>query len=272
MTVYLIIFAVVVLSASTAGWWIGGRLPGRADKLSFKSASLLIGLGVGWFVAAWLARPYADTDRPGATLAGWFAFSGKWWLLLAGAMFAHGLGCGLKQIPRPWPRRALYFGALLVLLGLVGLRTMPVYFLLGDGQRDAHGYLRQSKDYEFTCAAVALLNYLEQYRGDRGLTERGVSKNCGVTVEGTTIAALVRAARTYGLTNATARVLPWPELERRGRPAIVSISTLPQVHHATLFIRMDAQTVYFIDPAYGPWTVTRERFREIWYGKTVLLE
>jgi uncharacterized membrane protein YhaH (DUF805 family) len=272
MMVYLITFALIVLTATIAGRCIGKQVPGQSEKLSFTAGAFIIGLIGLWFVVAWLARPYADTDRPGAALAEWFAFSGKWWLLLAGAMFAHGLGCGWKQIPRPWPRRALYFGALLVLMGLVGVRTVPVYFLLGDGQRDASGYLRQSKDYEFTCAAVALLNYLEQYRGVNGLTEREVSKTCGVTVEGTTIAALVRAARTYGLTNATARVLTWPELESRGRPAIVSISTLPQVHHATLFIRMDAQTVYFIDPAYGPWTATRERFREIWYGKTVLLE
>jgi uncharacterized membrane protein YhaH (DUF805 family) len=272
VTAYFIELALLVLSASATGWWIGRRLPVRDEKLSPKSAASVIGLCVLWFVAAWLARPYADTDRFGSAFAEWFSFSGKWWVLLVGVMFGHGLASGLKQIPRLWPRRALYFCAVSVLLGLVCVRTMPVYFLLGDGRRDANGYLRQSADYEYTCGAVALLNYLEQFGGVNGLTERDVSKVCGTTMSGSTTTALVRAAHAYGLTNATARVLDWQELEKYGRPAIVSISTLPQVHHATLLVRMDAQQVYFIDPAYGLWTTSRERFRQIWYGKTILLE
>jgi hypothetical protein len=264
-------FVAVILSASAAGWWAACRFQIRSDTLSFKSAGFLVGLAILWLLAARLARPYADTDHPGATLAEWFAFSGKWWVLLAGAMCGHGLACGLKHIPRSWSRRAPYFGALVILMGLVGLRTAPVYFLLDNGNRDANGYLRQSGNYEYTCAAVALLNYLEQYRGFKGLTEREVSKACGVTVEGTTTSALVRAARSYGLTNATAQRLNWPDLEREKWPVIVSISTLPQVHHATLLVGMDAQQVHFIDPAYGLWSTSPERFRQIWYGKTVRL-
>ncbi len=232
----------------------------------------MIALGIFWLAAAWLARPYADTDCFGANVAEWFAFYGKWWVLLAGVMFLHGLASGLEQIPRSWLRRAFYFGAMLTLAGLVISRTLPIYFLLGNGARGANGYLVQSKDYEYTCGAVALLNYLEQFHGVKGLTEREVSKACGVTMEGSTTTALVRAAHIYGLTNATARAIHWPELEQLGHPAIVSISTLPQVHHATLLVRIDAQQVYFIDPAYGSWSASRERFREIWYGKTILLE
>jgi len=232
----------------------------------------MIGLCVLWFMAAWVAQSYADTDGFGATLAEWFAFSDRWWFLLAGVMFMHGLASGLKHIPRPWPRHALYFCAVFILLGLVCVRTMPVYFLLGDGRRDANGYLRQSADYEYTCGAVALLNYLEKYHGVNGLTEREVSKACGITAERSTASALVRAARGYGLTNAAARVLDWPELEKIKLPAIVSVSTLPQVHHATLLIKLDAERAYFIDPAYGKQDITRERFKEIWYGKTILLE
>jgi hypothetical protein len=272
VTVYFIKLAVIILSASATGWCIGRRLPDNGDKLSFKSGAFLIGLAIFWLAAARLTRPYADTDCPGAMLAEWFAFSGQWWFLLAGVMFIHGLASGLKQIPRQWWRCIFYFGAMLVVAGLVISRTLPVYFLLGDGARDANGHLVQSRDYEYTCGAVALLNYLEQFRGAKGLTEREVSRICGVTVEGSTSTALVRAAHAYGLANATARVIGWQELEHYGHPAIVSISTLPQVHHATLLIRMDAQQVYFIDPAYGLWKTSRERFRQIWYGKTILLE
>jgi hypothetical protein len=84
--------------------------------------------------------------------------------------------------------------------------------------------------------------------------------------------ALVKAARYFGQTNATARVLTLTELEKSQLPAIVSISTLPTVHHATLLIKLDAEHAAFIDPAYGPWEVSRARFQEIWYGKTVLLK
>lgn len=273
MTAYLITLVLCIVSPAMLGDWIARQLPVRAgNKLSPGSAIVVLGLIASWFLAAWWARPYADTERPGAALAEWFAFSGKWWVLLAGVMFGHGIATGTRQIPPPGLRLALYLGALLMLAGLAASRTVPVYFLLGDGRRDANGYVLESKAYQYTCGAVALLNYLEQERGVKGLTERTVSLACGVTMEGTTSTALVQAARSYGLTNATARVLSWPELEKLGRPAIVSISTLPQMHHATLLVGLDAEQVYFIDPAYGLWKTSRERFRQIWYGKTVLLE
>jgi predicted double-glycine peptidase len=116
-----------------------------------------------------------------------------------------------------------------------------------------------------------LLNYLEKYRGQTCLTERELSRACGVTVEGTTTFALVRAAHDYGLTNATACVLTMEQLERSQLPVIVSVSTLPKVHHATLLIKLDADRAWFIDPAYGKYDIARSRFKEIWYGKTVLM-
>ena len=272
MTVYLIQFAGIILFASAAGWRMGRRFPAGGGKLSVKAGVVLIGLGVVWFAAAWLARTYADTDHPGAELAGWFAHSGKWLMLLAAVVFGHVLIRGLKQVPATGLRRIFYFTAVIGLMALIFFRTVPVYFLLGDGKRDADGFLRQSADYEYTCGAVALLNYLEKYRGRNSLTEREVSQACGITSEGSTTSALVRAARSYGLTNATARVLNWQELDQLKLPAIVSISTLPQVHHATLLIKLEAERAYFIDPTYGKRDIPRERFKEIWYGKTVLLE
>jgi uncharacterized membrane protein YhaH (DUF805 family) len=272
LAAYLIRFAGIILFASAAGWLAGRRLPAGGGKLSLTAAGLLTGLGLLWLATAWLARPYADTDRPGAELAGWFAHSGKWLVLLAAVAFGHALTGSLKQIPPAGLRRIIYFIAVSGLTALMFFRTIPIYFLLGDGQRDADGYMRESADYEYTCGAVALLNYLEKYRGANGLTERDVSKACGITAEGSTTSALVRAARSYGITNATARVLGWPELEKIKLPAIVSVSTLPQVHHATLLIKLDAERAYFIDPAYGRHDISRERFKEIWYGKTILLE
>ncbi len=232
----------------------------------------MLALGIGWLLAARLARNYADTDGFGADAAGWFAQSGKWFALLGAVFFGHGWICGTRQTPNRSTQRILYYVAILGMAALVVSRTFPVYLLLDAGRRDKAGCLRQSEKIEVTCGAVALLNYLERYQHHSPLTEREVSRICGVTPEGTTPYELVNAARHYGLTNATARVLTLKELEQARLPVIVSISTLPTVHHATLLIKLDTERAWFIDPAYGFWDIPRGRFQEIWYGRTVLFE
>lgn len=272
MISYLVTITAIIAAAMLAGWRIGHSRQKQNARLSFTISVVLTGLGALWFAAALFARGYADTGGRGTELAEWFAHSGKWFTLLAAALFGHGWICGAKQIPAGKIRRILYFVAVLGIATLAVSRTVPVYFLLGAGQRDASGCLRQSKKIEVTCGAVALLNYLERHQQHPPLTEREVSRICGVTAEGTTTSALVKAARHFGLTNATARVLTSAELEQAKLPVIVSISTLPTVHHATLLLKLDGERAYFLDPAYGYWDLPRQRFQEIWYGKTVLLE
>ena len=272
MTAYFITLAAMAAPGFLTGWWLGWRRTGLNGRLSPLAAGTAIGLGLFWFVAASLARSYADMNGAGSPLAEWFAHSGKWLVLFAAAAAGNGYICGAKQIPPTSWRRVFYFAALSGLAGLVVWRTMPVYFLLGDGRRDERGFMRQSAKYEFTCGAVALLNYLERYQHHSTMTEREVSRVCGVTAEGTTISALVNAARQSGLTHATARVLKLEELDQTRLPVIVSISTLPTVHHATLLVSLDEKEADFIDPAYGSWKISRERFRQIWYGKTVRFE
>jgi hypothetical protein len=272
MTAYLTTIIAVAALASFVGRRWGRRRAAQNGRLSPLAAGLALALGSVWFLAAWRARFYADTDGPGATLAEGFAHSGKWLVLLAAVAAVHGFIGGAKQIPPTAGRKIFYFAAVFGVAALVVWKTVPVYFLLGDGQRDASGFVRESEKLEATCGAVALLNALEQFHGAKNLTEREVSKICGVTTEGTTTAALVRAARYFGLANATARGLTARELEQQKLPVIVAISTLPQVHHATLLIRLDEKSASFIDPDYGAWKISRERFQQIWYGKTVLLE
>ncbi|MEI6074448.1 MAG: cysteine peptidase family C39 domain-containing protein [Verrucomicrobiota bacterium] len=268
---YLATLTFLVSLAFFTGWRLGRRGSGQSVHLSRRASGTVIGLGLVWFVGAWLARRYADTDSAGSSLAEWFAYAGQWLVLLVATGFGSGFIFGAKQMPTsPW-KRTLYFATVIGIAGLVVGRTMPIYFLLGDGRRDADHFVRQSAEYEYTCGAVALLNYLEQFCGSKNLTEREVSKICGVTTAGTTTTALVRAAHHFGLGNASARVLNGRELEAQKLPVIVSISTLPQVRHATLLIRLDDKSASFIDPAYGSWKISRERFQQIWYGKTVLL-
>ncbi len=259
-------------AALLLGRQMGRRYRGRAKEMSHRTALLLIGAGSLWFVAAYFTRNYADTDGWGASVAEWFAHSGRWLVLLVAMFFGHGWIVGTGHTPNGSGRRIFYCVAVFGMAALIVSRTVPVYFLLEDGQRDANGILRQSERVEATCGAVALLNYLERYAHHAPLTEREVSRVCGVTAEGSTTTALVRAANYFGQTNATARVLKLTELDRVHLPAIVSIATLPMMRHATLLIQLDGERARFIDPAYGFWDVSRARFTEIWYGKTVLLE
>jgi hypothetical protein len=272
VTTWLLIFLGLSLIATAAGWAMGSRRKEARGKMSQFAAAGFLAFGVGWFIVARLARDYADTDGYGADAAGWFGLSGKWMVLLSAMLAGHGWVMGARQLPARGVVRFAYFIAVFGIVALAADRTLPVYVLLGDGRRDSEGFLRQSETIEATCGAVALLNYLERYRHHPPLTEREVSRVCGVTFEGTTTAALVRAARTFGLTNAAACLLDLPKLERTRLPVIVSISTLPGVHHATLLVRLDADRAEFIDPAYGKWSVTRKRFQEIWYGRTVVME
>ncbi|HSY18219.1 MAG TPA: cysteine peptidase family C39 domain-containing protein [Candidatus Acidoferrales bacterium] len=269
---YLATLSAIAAIALGISWRLGSRRRDEAGKLSPVAAAMLIALGILWLLAAYFARGYSDTDGFGTDLAAWFAQSGKWLVLLAAVFFGHGWICGTRQLPTGFTRRIAYYVAILGMTTLIFSRTLPVYVLLDAGRRDEAGCLCQSEKIEVTCGAVALLNYLERYRQHAPLTEREVSRICGVTPEGTTPAALVNAAHHYGLTNATARVLTLAELDRASLPAIISISTLPTVHHATLLIKLNAERAWFIDPAYGYRDVTRQRFQEIWYGKTVLLE
>ena len=272
MTAYLATVFGISLATLVAGWRLGRSRQNQRENLPPVMAGGFIALGIIWFVAARLARTHAGTDGFGADAAGWFAYSGKWLVLLGGMIFGHGWVCGGKQIPPGRTRRIFYFIAVLGIVALVVARTVPVYFLLGDGRRDVDGFVRQSEKVETTCGAVALLNYLEQYRQHASLTEREMARACGVTAEGATTSALVSAAHQFGLTNSTARLLTRAELEQAKLPVMVSISTLPTVHHATLLIKLDAERADFIDPAYGKWSVPRSRFQEIRYGKTILLE
>lgn len=130
-----------------------------------------------------------------------WALTWKWYLLLGGTLFAVRFASQLEP-KKTWLLPVTY----VLLVGVAGWRTMPVYLLVGEDRRDAAGYLRQSQGLQSTCGGVALANYLEQFHKHR-VSEREISRAARTTSEGSTTANLLRAAREFGLTNATARAL-----------------------------------------------------------------
>ena len=72
--------------------------------------------------------------------------------------------------------------------------------------------------------------------------------------------------------NAAARKLSLAELKQSPLPAMVCISTLPRVRHATLLVRLDDEWAWFIDPAYGDWRTSLSNFGKIWYGTTITFD
>jgi hypothetical protein len=269
--IFVVQFSAIVTVALLAGILCGKRLKNRVRPNSRWAAIFLILLAV-WFALTWWARAHAETDHIGWQLAETWAHTGKWYALLAGAIFAISFACSIERQTPSRLRRLLHATACLLFIGVVAWRTAPVYFLMKEGQRDSNGYLRQSKEFECTCGAVALANYLQSFRGYSPVSEREITKICRTTVEGSTTANILRAAEYFGLKNATARTITWNELLELHRPVIVSISTLPGVLHATLLVGMDGRKASFIDPAYGQWSISEQRFREIWRDKTILLD
>ena len=107
MTAYLTTIIAVAALAFLAGWRWGQRRATRNERLSPLAAGIALALGLFWFLAAWQARIYADTDGAGATLAEWFAHSGKWLVLLAAWVWPRLAGSG-------WSRWAARLGVVLV--------------------------------------------------------------------------------------------------------------------------------------------------------------
>jgi hypothetical protein len=136
---YFATIASLTLAALLLGWRRGRRYHGSATEMSHRTALLLISAGSLWFVTAYFTRNYADTDGWGASGAEWFAHSGRWLLLLAAMLFGHGWIIGAGHTPSGSGRRIFYYVAFFGIAALVISRTVPIYFLLGDGRRDANG-------------------------------------------------------------------------------------------------------------------------------------
>lgn len=243
------------------GTWCAGH--GRAGALVAAAAAL------AWFGLAAAARGYADSDGLGWAWAEWFAQRGKWYVFAGPVLFM--LGATFRSGIPGRARRAAALATQVLVIWLVVWRTMPSYVWLPRGHvRDSRGHIRQS--IEQTCAPVCLGNMREVVCGRPAPTERKLARLSMTTVEGTPLRGLIAAAEALGLKVAACKVMSLAELQQMNAPAVVQISTIPSVRHATLLLRIHDDDLEFIDPAYGYHHLSPQRFEEIWYGKTAVFE
>jgi predicted double-glycine peptidase len=265
--IYGFIISLVILGSSLAGWATAHRFSLDRNRKGF----LILGLVAFavWGSLSWGARYYGETDYPGWPWAEWWAHQGKWFMFLGLVLFGISLALTAESQRIKTSHKILIPFIMVSVILVVIERSCPVYLMLGEGQRDADDYLIQNIDHEYTCGAVALLNYLELYRNHGRLTEREVSRACNTTAEGTTMSDLLQAVHAYGLTNATCTVRTYTDILESDLPTIVSISTLPGLRHATLLVSLDRDTARFIDPSYGAWQCSLDRFKKILFGKSI---
>ena len=247
----LILFVFSLLT----GRILARRQADRPNDHRSRTPVLLLAVLILWSWCAWSSRYVADTDWPGWMQAEWFAQSGKWITLIAMAAFSisYVRTRYAEHIP---PRMRILTTMLLTMITALSLFR-------------SYGYLLQDRQHEYTCGSVALGNYLERYRQFPPQSERELSKRCKTTSEGTTFSALNRALKSYGITNTVVSTPTHDELLTGPKPAIITISTMPGVRHATLFTGTDDSYAYFIDPATGPTRFPLERFRRIQYGHAI---
>jgi predicted double-glycine peptidase len=219
-------------------------------------------------VLVFASRLYAEHGGPLWWVAERFAHAGKWYAFAVVTMFGFGYAASASRLPRT---HVVALVGTAVCVFVVVWKTCPVYlFLDPTPTRDERGILRQST--QATCGPVALANALELRAGRSGVTERVAARWCGTTSEGTTRWGLLQAARAEGFTNAWCAPMTFEQLETCGSPAIVSISTMPGVRHATLIVELWGDLVLMVDPAYGRMGVTKAWLRQCWYGMPIVLE
>ncbi len=269
---YFLVFGGVTILPFGCGLLIGGRL---RKMMPVNTHFRLMAAGAaltGWFVLSRLARGYAETDGRLWQVAEFWAHAGKWHVFSAAGMLVLGVAARTETSGRGLAGASLHVFAALLIVCLTLWRTIPVYlFLGGETRRDAEGFLRQTVPY--TCGPVSLANLMER----SGMStppgaERELSRLAGTTWEGSTMSGLIAAASRVGMRVVECRIMGIDDLERKGMPAIVFISTIPSVRHAVVYSGCHKELVELIDPDRSRIVCPRDRFKEVHYGKSLVLE
>lgn len=265
---YLVIVAAIAVVPLYLGYRWGGPIYTWSTARPPRGAFAIIGGAVLWFVLAYFSRIYADSDGRGWGLAEWCAHRGKWYVYACAMLFM--LGAHFQSgVSRQ--RIATTLAIEVFVIWIMVWRTMPIYVWLPRGPSQAFdGVLRQR--IEYTCVPICLGNLLEESYGRMAPTERELARLTRTTIEGTPLRGLIAAAATQGLALDACRVMRLDELRGYNAPAVVQISTISTVRHATLVTRVGEDEVELIDPAYGHRRLSLARFESIWYGKTTVFK
>ena len=262
----------VTLVAVAAGFSLGQRHPGAGHGTRMRVWCFgILALLLVWYLSAKLARTYGDRDIPLWPLVEWWAHTGMWYAFMGATVLGMGFAAGSQPVPRGLWRSLSIVVALLVAIAGTAALTMPIYLTMKPcTQRNKNGLIQQSSRH--TCAPTSLANYLERFAGRTNVSERDMARLSGTTIAGTTSSGLLRAARASGLRVVACRTMSMQEIEALNMPVIVSISTVPSVHHATLLWKFEGGNVHLFDPDYGYEVRSREWFQRVWYGKTIVLD
>lgn len=264
---YLLTVLCLAILPLLAGWRLADqhRELAHPTRRTFFGATFLL---LCWWLVAIVARHYGEIDAPGWAQAEWFAQRGKWYVFATAGLWVTGVA--LRQQHALNERRQIVLALVLEVMFVTVMiwKTAPVHVAIEHrNRRDELGHIRQS--IEPTCGPVALANLLERYYGHTNVTERQMARLAHTTVEGSTVSDLRRAGQRRGLQVTHCRHLTLEELQQHGGPAIVSISTMPEVRHATLLCGFVSNRVAFIDPNYGYREISQDRFTRTWYGKAL---
>lgn len=200
-----------------------------------------------------------------------------WPLVTSMATFSLGLVVALE-----WPGRrdskrlrtlAVGVGVLLLALGYLGWRSLPVTGILGE-PRVHNGVVMQTTAY--TCAAATIATLVRAVGLDTGMTELAVVAVARTTREGTTTLGEIRAMRALGLE---------PRLGRRLTPdSLVAIGPLALLHvdepvgattirHAVALLGIDSarRTVTLGNPLHGRQLKGFDELKGFWLGEAVFV-
>jgi len=259
----------VGLFCTAAGYLVGARRRAAGERVSARVVLVLVGVLLLWHVMSLYARGYAETACRGWAFAEMWAHSLRWYVFEGVLVFFAGLSSGSRLGARKFVEDLKHTVLLVVGVGAAAWSTYPVGLVVAaEGAAAGRAWLRQSVEY--TCAPVCLANHARRSGLACAAGERDLALRCGTTVAGTRLSRLARVARELGI-RTECRLVTFEELVERNGPALLMISTLPSVRHATLFLGADAEGLHLLDPAYGPRTVPAAYLRRVWYGKTILL-
>lgn len=121
---------------------------------------------------------------------------------------------------------------------------------------------------QIDCGPAALLSVLKYWRGDTNLVH--VRELCQTNIQGSTMADIVRAARTLGF-DAIGAQGKYEELIKEEMPCIAHVIIDDTKTHFVSLYKINEKGVLIGDPGKGLYKLKKEEFLKIWIKNVVVL-